>query len=124
VLEFTLDIDAVGVGLVVAQAGRHLAQDEDHDLDNLEKKRKIKVRSLFMIVKDFRTICNALAAKIIENRLLPYKPVVFPNLMVYLCFSLVFQELFLVRYGTAFVDYNNYALKIPYQYLQTGKKLT
>ncbi len=41
-LEFTLDIDAVGVGLVVAQAGRHLAQDEDHDLDNLKKKEKYK----------------------------------------------------------------------------------
>ncbi len=40
VLELTLDIDTVGVGLVVAQAGRHLAQDEDHDLDYLKKEEK------------------------------------------------------------------------------------
>ncbi len=39
-LEFTLDIDTVGVELVVAQAGRHLAQDEDHDLDNLKMEEK------------------------------------------------------------------------------------
>ena len=40
-LELALHVHGVGVGLVIAQPGRHLAQNEDHDLDDL-KYRRIK----------------------------------------------------------------------------------
>jgi hypothetical protein len=38
VLELTLHVHPVGVGLLIVQARRHLAQNEDHDLDDLKIK--------------------------------------------------------------------------------------
>ena len=40
VLELALHVHGVGVGLVIAQPGRHLAQNEDHDLDDLKFREK------------------------------------------------------------------------------------